>query len=56
MKEARASKPLSDSSRYIMSEADRSQYADEVTTFRIKTRSGSLWLTPEVYRNTTMNS
>ena len=33
MKAARAWKPLNDLSRHIMSEADRSQYADEVTTF-----------------------
>ena len=33
MKEVRASKPLNDSSRHIMSEAHQSQYADEVTTF-----------------------
>lgn len=33
MKEARASKPLNDSSRHTMSEADQNQYADEVTAF-----------------------
>jgi len=33
MKAVCASKPLSDSLRHIISEADRSQYADEVTTF-----------------------